>query len=84
MSASISPKNEQFLDQVVASGLFADRAEALDEAVRLLRRREELRREIDAGVDQLDNGCYVEYGEDELQRFLGDVRSKSGVSPKNE
>jgi len=84
MSESISPDNEQFLEQAIASGRFADRGDALDEAVSLLRRREDLHREVEAGVDQLDSGRYVEYDETDLDRFLEDIKAKAEASGNSE
>ena len=83
MAASISPENERFLEQVVADGRFADRSEAIDEALRLLRRRDDLIRTVDAGVDQLDGGQYTEYDEAELERFLADIRAKAAASSQS-
>lgn len=80
MAASISADNERFLEQAVADGRFADRVEALDEAVRLLRRREELFRAVEAGVDQLDNGRCTEYDEVDLDRLLADIKAKAARS----
>lgn len=79
MAASISPDNERFLEQAVADGRFADRGEALDEAIRLLRRREELGRAVEAGVDQLNDAQYTEYGEADLDRFLADIKAKAAA-----
>lgn len=42
MNIPISQQNQEFLDQAVAAGLFPDQSNALDEAIRLLREREEL------------------------------------------
>lgn len=56
MSISLSANNEQFLESVVATGIFPSRSEAVNEAIELLRRREELRAEIKIGIDQLDRG----------------------------
>ncbi len=42
MATDLSPKNEQFIQQAVACGTFPDRGRALDEAVELLKRRQEL------------------------------------------
>jgi Arc/MetJ-type ribon-helix-helix transcriptional regulator len=80
--ASISPDNEQFLEKAVAAGRFADRGEALDAAIRLLRRREELIDAVDSGVDQLNAGRYTEYDELELDRFVADIKAKAASSRK--
>ncbi len=56
MSSNLSPENEQFLDRIVSVGMFHNRDEALDRAVELLRRREELIREVNKGIEQLERG----------------------------
>lgn len=51
----LSPDNEKFLENAVANGEYQDRAEALNEAVRLMRARaeklEKLRAAIQEGID---------------------------------
>ena len=56
MSSQLSPENEQFLEQAVAIGMFHDRDEAIDRAVELLRRREQLIRDVNKGIEQLERG----------------------------
>jgi antitoxin ParD1/3/4 len=56
MNANLSPENEQFLDHAVLVGMYHDRDEALDQAVELLRRREQLIRDVNVGIDQLERG----------------------------
>jgi putative addiction module CopG family antidote len=51
MASEVSPESEQFIQHELESGTYGDRAELLDEAVRLLRRRRELQRDIQAGID---------------------------------
>ena len=71
MSTDLSPQNEQFIEHVIARGDFQDRSEALDQAVELLRRRQELLDHVDAGTAQLRRGEGIELrGEAELQDFL--------------
>ena len=47
----ISPENEQFIQQELESGVYQTRGELLDQAVGLLKRRRDLQREIQAGID---------------------------------
>ncbi len=54
MAAEISPDNQQYLKQVVQNGTYRDQREALDQAIELLRRRDQLRGDIQAGIDQAD------------------------------
>jgi len=56
MSSNLSPENEQFLEHAVAVGMYHDRGEALDRAVELLRRREQLIRDVNKGIEQLERG----------------------------
>jgi len=51
MAHDISPENEQFIQYELALGTYRGRGELLDEAVGLLKRRRELQRDIQAGVD---------------------------------
>ena len=51
MASEISNENEQFIQHELESGTYRNRAELVDEAVRLLKRRRELQRDIQAGID---------------------------------
>jgi Arc/MetJ-type ribon-helix-helix transcriptional regulator len=56
VSSSLSPENEQFLERAISVGMYHDRDEAIDRAVELLRRREQLIRDVNKGVEQLERG----------------------------
>lgn len=56
MSSDISPESEQFIQDVVAVGAYESRGEALDQAVELLRRREQLLKDVNSGIEQLERG----------------------------
>ena len=72
MSVDLSPQNEQYLDQIVASGAFNNRDQALDHAVELLRRRQELLDHVDEGTRQLRAGEGIEvHGIDDLKTLVG-------------
>ncbi len=51
MASDISPENEQFIQHELEAGVYHGRGELLDEAVSLLKRRRDLQREIQAGMD---------------------------------
>ena len=51
MASDVSPESEQFIQHELESGTYQNRAELLDEAVRLLKRRRELQRDVQAGID---------------------------------
>jgi hypothetical protein len=51
MASDLSPENEQFIQYELESGVYPGRGELLDDAVGLLKRRRDLQREIQAGID---------------------------------
>lgn len=64
MNISLTPRLEKLVKQKVASGMYNSASEVMREALRLLDesdriqaiRREELRKEVAIGIDQLDKG----------------------------
>lgn len=67
---NLSASNEQFLDSAISAGTFVSRTDAINEAVELLRRREELRAEIKIGLDQLGRGEGAPLDMDEIRREI--------------
>ena len=51
MSSNLSPENEQFVKHELESGTYGSRDELVDDAIRLLKRRRELERDIQAGIE---------------------------------
>ena len=76
MNVPIPADLQQFVDSIIRNGSYQTEAEVVGEALRLLRKREELRREVNAGVEQLDRGEYTEYDEDSLPQFLADIEAR--------
>jgi len=56
MSSSLSPENERYIEHAILAGVYQDRGEILDKAVELLRRREQLLRDVNRGIEQLERG----------------------------
>ncbi len=64
MNISLTPRLEKLVKQKVASGMYNSASEVMREALRLLDesdhikaiRREELRKEVAIGIEQLDRG----------------------------
>jgi len=56
MSSEISADSQHYLEQAVARGIYRDHAEAIDQAISLLRQRDQLRSDVQAGIDQADRG----------------------------
>jgi putative addiction module CopG family antidote len=57
-----------FVNDAVATGVYRDESAVVAEALRLLKQREALRREVQIGVEQLESGDFKEYDEAGLKR----------------
>jgi putative addiction module CopG family antidote len=51
MTGRISDENEQFIQRALESGTYRSRDELIDQAATLLKRRVDLKREIQAGIE---------------------------------
>jgi len=71
MPQTIPAEFQQFVEQELASGRYQSVEEVIVDGLRLLRERKlyELRKDIDAGLAQLDRGEGIEL---ESERALGD------------
>ena len=81
MTVEIPSDFQQFVHTVIDAGSFKNETEVVGEALRLLqerqRRIEELRREIQPALDQLDRGEGIEIkDEKELRAFFEDVKKR--------
>jgi Arc/MetJ-type ribon-helix-helix transcriptional regulator len=76
MSLQISRENEQIIHDAISSGGYHSPDEVLTAALRLLRRKQQLVRDVKTGVDQLSRGEYTEYNEESLDRFLQDIQKE--------
>jgi putative addiction module CopG family antidote len=76
INVSIPTELEPFVEGAVQQGTYHDPAEVVAEALRLLARREQLLRDVKAGVEQLDRGEYLEYEEGSEQKFLADIAAE--------
>ena len=56
MASNISPDNARYIDEAVKGGVYQDEGQALDEAIGLLKKRDQLRADVRAGIDQADRG----------------------------
>lgn len=74
MNVTISLECQAFVTSAVASGAFHDEAAVVDEALRLLERREAFRRDVDLGTRQLKNGEYTEYDDKTLRQLFDKIR----------
>ena len=70
MNPDITPENEHFLEDAVASGMFHDRGQAINTAIELLRRRAELIRDVNAGIGQLEQGLAKPFDVDAMMNAI--------------
>jgi antitoxin ParD1/3/4 len=81
MNEPLSSEVQQLLSQQLATGEYSSADEVLLEAVRLLaernRCREELRRQIQIGRDQLDRGEFAEYDDDALRERFEQLKQRA-------
>ncbi len=80
MSTDISPQNEQYIQQEVARGAFPSRGKALDEAVELLKQRDQWTGEVQAGIDQIERG---EYEPMEMEKVKAGIRERLAQEGKS-
>lgn len=81
MAVTITPEIEGLVETLFRSGDYEDRLQVLDEALKLLQRRQDLMHKVRAGVEQLDAGLYTEYDERSREQFRADILSTE-VSPE--
>jgi predicted transcriptional regulator len=60
VSTEFSADSERYLEQAIAGGTYRDRAQAIDEAIVLLKRRDQLRSDVRAAIEQADSGKLLE------------------------
>ena len=68
MTVEIPPEFAEFVQSVIDSGSCRSEAEVVGEALQLLKKREQLRRDVNAGMQQLAQGQGVE-GEGVFERL---------------
>ena len=61
MNISLPPDQQSFIDDLVQSGRFSSADEAIRECVRLLMTREQLRHQIDVGIQQADRDDVMDH-----------------------
>lgn len=78
---SLTPEQDAFVEKVVQDGEYQNASEAVRDALRLLqqRRREDalklkaLRAAIKAGVDELDDGDFLEFDSAGLRAYMREL-----------
>lgn len=61
MKINLPPDQQTFIENLVQSGRFATADEAISECVRLLVTREQLRQQVDVGIQEADRGELIDH-----------------------
>ena len=81
MSISLPPDIEEYIQGEVASGRFESTDAVLYEAINTLKERErqraELRKDLQAAVEQIENGDYIEYDRESLRDFFEELKQEA-------
>lgn len=79
MTVEISADLQQFVHQVIDNGIYKNENDVVDQALRLLQQRqkkiEELKREVQPALDELDRGEGIELDENELDAFFENIKA---------
>jgi len=80
MGLSLSPELQQLVKQQIASGRYHTTDEVLTEALRALGERDaeivDLRRELQIGMDELDQGEFGEFDESNIHELAEGVKRR--------
>ena len=77
---TLNPEQQKLIEQMVESGLYKSTAEAIDAAISLLDERnkklETLRKDVKAGLDQLERGEYTDYTDESLHELFDGIKQR--------
>jgi antitoxin ParD1/3/4 len=84
MNVSLTAELEKFVNERVASGMYHSASEVVREGLRLLREKDmiqqiklqELRREIQKGLDDVSDGSVVTYDTESLNELAAEVKGE--------
>jgi antitoxin ParD1/3/4 len=79
---NLTHEQDAFVESIVRAGEYQNASEAIRDAVRALQQRrredalklERLRLRIEAGIDDLDRGEFVEVDDEDLEAYLDALR----------
>lgn len=83
---SLTDEQHEFVESIVRAGEYQNASEAIRDALRALQQRrredalklERLRRQIEAGIDDLDGGDSIEIGDADLDEYLDRLAAPKG------
>ncbi len=72
MNINLPPDQQAFVESLVASGRFASTDEVIGECVQLLISREQLREQVQIGIEQADAGDLIDH-----DMMFADLRTRA-------
>jgi hypothetical protein len=81
MSSDLSPELNRLIAQELALGHYSSENELLTEAVYLLRERNALRQQVQAGTAQLKSGEYTDYDSESLRARFDNLKAGKSFCP---
>jgi antitoxin ParD1/3/4 len=87
---NLTQAQDEFVERVVREGEYQNASEAIRDAVRALQQRrredalklERLRLRIQAGIDDLERGEFVEIDEKDLEAYVDGLRRAEASRPR--
>ena len=84
MNISLTPELDTFVQQKVRTGMYHSASEVIREGLRLLREQDDLRqarlnqlrKDVDVGIKQVDQGAYTEYSVGSLPALAEDIKAR--------
>jgi antitoxin ParD1/3/4 len=80
MDISVTPETEKLVQEHLKTGRYSTPSAVVADAVRLLteheRKLEQLRKEIQLGIDQIERGEHTEYDEHTLKDLFDSIQSE--------
>jgi antitoxin ParD1/3/4 len=87
---NLTPAQDAFVKEVVEAGEYQNASEAVRDALRVLRQRRQedalklkmLRAQIEIGIDELEQGEFVEIEDAALDDYLDTLATRPGANPR--
>ncbi|RJP33712.1 MAG: hypothetical protein C4527_03830 [Candidatus Omnitrophota bacterium] len=77
MNNDLSLENERYIQTIARNLFFSNRREALDQAVTLLKKQQDILHHIDVGTRQIKEGNSIKIdNEVELEQFFAEIKTK--------
>lgn len=81
MNVVLNPASERIVTEKLRSGLYEDPGEVIEDALRLLKQRDEqklgaLRKDLQHAAEQLESGEFTEYDEQSIQDLFDEVSAE--------